>query len=295
MLQDELDRRRSRLTQRRYKRSGVDEKVSLADFDWRFNPKLPRAACFELHTLKFIAEGANALIVGKPGCGKTWLACTLEQKAARLGFSVLYARAPRLLEELHVAYSAGSFGKRLAQQARLDLLILERLWHCADCRTRAKRLAGTAGRPSGLALDAYHQPVAGDCLARLAGRAHAGRRHPGTHRAWLAQDSPQRRVDEKADQGRLIIRPNRHSTLMADTSLRFGPQSGHPRTVSAIAWNAVRDGDGITVRHQWNAQSENATSLFADHEGAINKQGAFMNAEEFRAGEEQALGTTPGD
>ncbi|MDI7047385.1 ATP-binding protein, partial [Escherichia coli] len=51
MLQDELDRRRSRLTERRYKRSGLDEKVSLADFDWRFNPKLPRAACFELHTL----------------------------------------------------------------------------------------------------------------------------------------------------------------------------------------------------------------------------------------------------
>ena len=69
MLQDELDRRRSRLTQRRYKRSGLDEKVTLADFDWRFNPKLPRAACFELHTLKFIADGANALIVGKPGTG----------------------------------------------------------------------------------------------------------------------------------------------------------------------------------------------------------------------------------
>ena len=52
MLQDELDRRRTRLMERRYKRSGLDEKVGLADFDWRFNPKLPRAACFELHTLK---------------------------------------------------------------------------------------------------------------------------------------------------------------------------------------------------------------------------------------------------
>ena len=58
MLQDELDRRRKRLMERRYKRSGRDEKVGLADFDWRVNPKLPRAACFELHTLKFIAEGA---------------------------------------------------------------------------------------------------------------------------------------------------------------------------------------------------------------------------------------------
>ena len=50
MVQDELDLRRSRLT--------------LADFDWRFNPKLPRAACFVLHTLKFVTEGANALVLG---------------------------------------------------------------------------------------------------------------------------------------------------------------------------------------------------------------------------------------
>jgi hypothetical protein len=45
--------------ERRYKQSGLDERMSLADFDWRFNPKLPRAACFELHTLKFVAEGQN--------------------------------------------------------------------------------------------------------------------------------------------------------------------------------------------------------------------------------------------
>jgi hypothetical protein len=37
----------------------LDEKASLADLDWRFNPKLPRATCFELHTLKFITEGAT--------------------------------------------------------------------------------------------------------------------------------------------------------------------------------------------------------------------------------------------
>jgi IstB-like ATP binding protein len=44
LLQDELDRRRSRLMARRFKLSGLDEKPSLADFDWRFNPKVPRGA-----------------------------------------------------------------------------------------------------------------------------------------------------------------------------------------------------------------------------------------------------------
>jgi hypothetical protein len=74
MLQDELDRRRSRSTERRFKHSRLDERLTLADFDWRFNPKLPRQACFELNTLKFIGDGANALIVGRPGTGKSHVA-----------------------------------------------------------------------------------------------------------------------------------------------------------------------------------------------------------------------------
>ncbi len=52
MLQDELDRRRTRLMERRYKRSGLDEKVGLGDFDWRFNPKLQRAAWGRLRKRK---------------------------------------------------------------------------------------------------------------------------------------------------------------------------------------------------------------------------------------------------
>jgi len=65
------------------------------------------------------------LITGATGVGKTWLACALAQQAARLGFSVLYARAPRLLEELRVAHGDGSFGRRLGQLARIDLLALD--------------------------------------------------------------------------------------------------------------------------------------------------------------------------
>jgi len=77
ILQDELDRRRSRLIDRRYQQSGLGERITLADFDWRFNPKLPRAACFKLHTLNFVAEGHNALIIGKPGTGKSYVAKAL--------------------------------------------------------------------------------------------------------------------------------------------------------------------------------------------------------------------------
>jgi hypothetical protein len=66
ILQDELDRRQNRLLERRYQLSGLEERASLAEFDWGYNPKIPKRTCFELHTLKFIAEGEAALLIGQP-------------------------------------------------------------------------------------------------------------------------------------------------------------------------------------------------------------------------------------
>ena len=93
--------------------------------DWRASRGLSRELIASLVGGDWLRHGHNILLTGATGCGKTWLACALGQQAARLGFSVLYARAPRLLEELHVAHGDGSFGRRLAQLAKLDLLILD--------------------------------------------------------------------------------------------------------------------------------------------------------------------------
>ena len=70
ILQDELDCRQSRQMERRYKLSGLDERTSLAEFDWGYNPKIPKRTCFELNTGKFIAEGENAILIGPPGTAR---------------------------------------------------------------------------------------------------------------------------------------------------------------------------------------------------------------------------------
>ena len=105
LVQDEIDRRRSRLTDRRFKQSGLDEHLTLTDFDWHFNPKVPRQACFELHTLKFITEGINGLLIGKPGTGKSHIAKAVAYQATLQGYGVRYVEADSVFAHYCLASS----------------------------------------------------------------------------------------------------------------------------------------------------------------------------------------------
>ena len=127
MLQDELDRRQSRLIERRFKRCGLDERLTLMDFDWRFNPKLPRNACFELHALKFITEGANALIIGKPGTGKSHVAKAVAYQATLQGYDVRYVEADAEFARYGLA-STEEQAELLKGWIDPDLLVLDDLF-----------------------------------------------------------------------------------------------------------------------------------------------------------------------
>lgn len=136
LLQDELDRRHSRLTERRFKQSRLDERPTLADFDWRFNPKLPRQACFELHTLKFIADGANALIIGKPGTGKSHVAKAVAYQATLQGHDVRYLEADTEFARFALA-SPKEQTTLMRAYVESDLLVLDDLF-------LARRISDTA-------------------------------------------------------------------------------------------------------------------------------------------------------
>ena len=73
--------------------------------------------------------------------------------------------------------------RRLAQLARIDLLLIDDFAIAPIAAGRAQRPARTARRPRGHARHADHQPAAGERLARVAGRSDARRRDPRPHRA----------------------------------------------------------------------------------------------------------------
>ena len=63
--------------------------------------------------------------LGATGTGKTWLACALAHQACRQGLSAWYVRAPRLFEELTLCHADGTFRKRLAALAKLQLIVID--------------------------------------------------------------------------------------------------------------------------------------------------------------------------
>ena len=128
LVQDELDRRRSRLLERRFSLSGLPERKDLKDFDWAYNPKVPKRDVLELATLKFIDEREDALFIGMPGLGKSHIAKALAQLAVQRGYTVLYREAHVLIEDIHQARELGELRKYRALLKAADLLVLDDLF-----------------------------------------------------------------------------------------------------------------------------------------------------------------------
>ncbi len=126
LVQREIDWRGDKRVTRLLKAARL--KVSgacIEDIKWRASRNLDRNLITSLAGCDWVRHARTVLMTGSTGTGKTWLSCALAQQAARSGLTVLYTRTTRLMQELHVAHGDGSFGRRLAQLARIDLLVLD--------------------------------------------------------------------------------------------------------------------------------------------------------------------------
>lgn len=128
LVQDELDRRRSRLLERRYAHSGLTERKHLKDIDWAYNPKIPKRDILELGTLKFVDAKQDVLLIGRPGTGKSHIAKSLALNAIDRGYKVVYREAHVLIEEIHEARQLGTLAKVRAPLIAAQLLVIDDLF-----------------------------------------------------------------------------------------------------------------------------------------------------------------------
>jgi len=128
LVQDELDRRRSRLLERRYALSGLPERKDLKDFDWAYNPTIPKRAVLDLATLKFVDTHEDALIIGKPGTGKSHVVKAIALQAVNRGYKVHYREAHQLIEDINEARELGQLRKLRAHLKATELLVIDDLF-----------------------------------------------------------------------------------------------------------------------------------------------------------------------
>lgn len=125
LIDIELTAKENRRLQVRLRSAKLQESACFEDIDYLTSRNLDKSLLATLSSCQWIASHHNILIVGPTGTGKTFLACALAHKACLLGYTAYYCRINRLLSELQISKGDGQYGKRIAELAKTDVLILD--------------------------------------------------------------------------------------------------------------------------------------------------------------------------
>lgn len=123
LLDDELNRRRDRLLNRRMKQARFPFLRTLEDFDFNFNPSVEKRRIKELEATAFVTRAENVLFLGPPGVGKTHLTVAVGTQAIQNGFSVFY----RSVFDLATDFASDLPESIIPKYVKPHLLILDEL------------------------------------------------------------------------------------------------------------------------------------------------------------------------
>lgn len=125
ILQDELMVRDERQIQRRVKAAAFRELKPLDEFEWSFNPALPKKQIFDLATCRFLREHRDVLLIGPPGTGKSFIAQAIGYAAIKQGFTVLYRSIFDVVRDFLHEDVLGDDDKVLTRYLKPDLVIVD--------------------------------------------------------------------------------------------------------------------------------------------------------------------------
>jgi len=126
LLEREVTHREDRRMNRLWRNCQAKYRTAhMENIDYRRRSGLDKSLLATLTSCEWIINALNVLIDGTTGTGKTYLGCALGHQACRAGLSAWYVRAPRLFDELKLCHADGTFRKRLADIAKIQLLIID--------------------------------------------------------------------------------------------------------------------------------------------------------------------------
>lgn len=127
LLHDEVERRDGKQLTQRLRRANFDSHKTFDDFQFSFNPKIPRHRIIDLATCSFVQKRENILVIGKTGLGKSHIAQALGHRACIAGHTVVFTSAHDMLTQLRAARADDSYERRMLRYTTPDLLIIDDL------------------------------------------------------------------------------------------------------------------------------------------------------------------------
>ena len=125
VLADELAVRQQRAVDRRLKQAAFRDQRTLEDFDFSFNPSVPRRRVYDLATGRFLREAHDVLLLGPPGVGKSHLCQALGYVLVKSGYTVLSRSIFDVVRDFLESSAFDGEDKTLSRYLKPDLLIID--------------------------------------------------------------------------------------------------------------------------------------------------------------------------
>jgi DNA replication protein DnaC len=119
--------RQQRALERRLREARLPKQKTLAEYDFNFPKRIPKAAILRLFDCDFINRHGCAVLIGPTGTGKSHLLTALGYTACERGYSVRHTRVVDMINHLTTAQINGLLGKTLKTYVRPSLLLLDEL------------------------------------------------------------------------------------------------------------------------------------------------------------------------
>ena len=173
LLEHEINEREARRIDRHRSESNLSPDKRLSSFDFAAVPSVSKAQVMALtEGTEWIDRGANVLLFGPPGVGKSHLVCALGHALIDAGRRVLFMRCSDLVQRLQAARRDLRLPQEFAKLDRFDLLILDDLsyvrrdqaetsvlFELISERYERKSLAITANTPFSQWGDVFMEPA----------------------------------------------------------------------------------------------------------------------------------------
>lgn len=134
LLSEEQNLREKKRIEHLLRQSGIKRIKLLKEFDWTFNPKIPRDKIMEFLNTQWLKKPSNLVIIGPAGVGKTHIATALCHEAIFKGCQTIFLSLFDLNAKLAKAKNLYSL---IEFYSRIPVLCLDELGYVIPTKEQA--------------------------------------------------------------------------------------------------------------------------------------------------------------